>query len=54
MYHARQVRCRAQRGLPLNMTDVTRVGFVSIGNFAGVLAGLNGSGKKVLIRNAMK
>ena len=36
----------------LDMTDVPRVDFVSVGNFVGMLAGLSGSGKKVLIRNA--
>jgi anti-anti-sigma regulatory factor len=36
----------------LDMSDVPRVDFVSIGDFVGVLAGLKGSGKKVLIRNA--
>ncbi|GAO37582.1 hypothetical protein SCT_3018 [Sulfuricella sp. T08] len=28
-----------------------RVDFVSVGNFVGMMAGLSGSGKKVLIRN---
>lgn len=36
----------------LDMSDVPRVDFVSIGDFVGVLVGLNGSGKKVRIRNA--
>ncbi len=36
----------------LDMSNVPRVDFVSIGNFVGTLAGLSGSGKKVLIRNA--
>lgn len=36
----------------LDMADVPRVDFVSIGNFVGELASLSGSGKKVLIRNA--
>jgi anti-anti-sigma regulatory factor len=36
----------------LDMRDVPRVDFVSIGDFVGVLVGLNSSGKKVLIRNA--
>jgi anti-anti-sigma regulatory factor len=35
----------------LDMADVSRVDFVSIGDFVGVLAGLAGSGKKLLIRN---
>jgi anti-anti-sigma regulatory factor len=34
------------------MGDVPRVDFVSVGDFIGVLAGLNGSGKKLLISNA--
>lgn len=36
----------------LDMRDVPRVDFVSIGDFVGVLVGLNSSGKKLLIRNA--
>jgi len=36
----------------LDMADVSRVDFVSIGDFVGVLAGLACSGKKLLIRNA--
>ncbi|MDD5330754.1 MAG: STAS domain-containing protein [Sulfuricella sp.] len=36
----------------LDMAGVPRVDFVSVGNFVGALAGLSGSGKKVLIRNA--
>jgi anti-anti-sigma regulatory factor len=36
----------------LDMTDVPRVDFVSVGNFVTELARLRGSGKKVLIRNA--
>lgn len=36
----------------LDMTDVPRVDFASIGHFVNALAGLSGSGKKVLIRNA--
>lgn len=36
----------------LDMTDVPRVDFVSVGNFVTELARLSGSGKKVLIRNA--
>lgn len=36
----------------LDMTDVYRVDFLSIGDFAGLLAGLSGSGKKLWIRNA--
>jgi anti-anti-sigma regulatory factor len=36
----------------LDMSDVPRVDFVSVGNFVAELARLSGSGKKVLIRNA--
>lgn len=36
----------------LDMADVPRVDFVSVGNFVTELARLSGSGKKVLIRNA--
>lgn len=36
----------------LDMSDVPRVDFVSVGNFVTELARLSGSGKKVLIRNA--
>lgn len=36
----------------LDMTDVPRVDFVSVGNFVAELARLSGSGKKVSIRNA--
>lgn len=36
----------------LDMSDVPRVDFVSIGDFVGVLVGLNSSGKKLLVRNA--
>lgn len=36
----------------LDMADVPRVDFVSIGNFVGELVSLRGNGKKVLIRNA--
>lgn len=36
----------------LDMTHVPRVDFVSVGNFAGMLASLSSSGKTVLIRNA--
>lgn len=36
----------------LDMTDVERIDFVSIGNVVGVLATLNAKGKKLMIRNA--
>lgn len=36
----------------LDMADVPRVDFISIGNFVGELVSLRGSGKTVLIRNA--
>ncbi|BAN34167.1 hypothetical protein SCD_n00318 [Sulfuricella denitrificans skB26] len=36
----------------LDMADVSRVDFVSIGDFVGVLVGLNCGGKKLLVRNA--
>lgn len=36
----------------LDMTHVPRVDFVSVGNFAEMLASLSSSGRKVLIRNA--
>ncbi|MDP2154633.1 MAG: hypothetical protein Q8J61_01425 [Sulfuricella sp.] len=36
----------------LDMADVFRVDFVSIGDFVGVLVGLNCGGKNLLIRNA--
>ncbi|MGE5027062.1 MAG: STAS domain-containing protein [Betaproteobacteria bacterium] len=36
----------------LDMTEVPRIDFVSIGNFINVMAALSGSGKSVLIRNA--
>ncbi|MDP3482799.1 MAG: STAS domain-containing protein, partial [Sulfuricella sp.] len=36
----------------LDMSDVSRVDFVSIGDFVGVLVGLNCGGKKLLVRNA--
>ena len=36
----------------LDMTDVSRVDFVSIGDFVGVLVGLNCGGKKLRVRNA--
>lgn len=36
----------------LDMSGVPRVDFVSVGDFVGVLVRLNGSGKKLLIRNA--
>lgn len=43
----------ASRGeVYLDMTQVPRVDFGSLGDFSGVLAGLHGSGKKVLIHNA--
>ncbi len=42
----------ASRGeIFLDMSKVSRVDFGSIGEFSGVLAGLHGSGKKVLLRN---
>ncbi|MBU1691516.1 MAG: STAS domain-containing protein [Gammaproteobacteria bacterium] len=36
----------------LDMADVSRVDFVSIGDFVGVLVGLNCGGKKLRVRNA--
>jgi len=36
----------------LDMSGVPRVDFVSVGDFVGVLVRLNGSGKKLLVRNA--
>ncbi|MHB9102337.1 MAG: STAS domain-containing protein [Sulfuricella sp.] len=36
----------------LDMSGVSRVDFVSIGDFVGVLVGLNCGGKKLLVRNA--
>lgn len=36
----------------LDMADVSRVDFVSIGDFVGVLVELNSGGKKLRVRNA--